>query len=52
MTQVTVSQPHGDTVLTAAALLRVTGNAAGKGGFEPDVVDTVTVRAAAQRTAA
>jgi hypothetical protein len=43
MTQVTVSQPHGDAVLTAAALLRVTGNATGKGGFEPDVVDTVTV---------
>src|SRR5438552_19012959 len=43
MTQVTVSQPHGDAVLTAAALLRVTGNATGKGGFEPDVVDAVTV---------
>jgi len=43
MTQVTVLQPHGDTVLTAATPLRVTGNATGKGGFEPDVVDTVTV---------
>ena len=43
MTQITVLQPHGDAVLTAAALLRVTGNATGKGGFEPDVVDTVTV---------
>ena len=43
MTQVTVLQPHGDAVLTAATPLRVTGNATGKGGFEPDVVDAVTV---------
>src|SRR5580704_15568918 len=43
MTQVTVLQPHGDAVLTAATPLRVTGNATGKGGFEPDLVDTVTV---------
>jgi hypothetical protein len=43
MTQVTVLQPHGDAVLTAATPLRVTGRATGKGGFEPDEVDTVTV---------
>jgi hypothetical protein len=43
MTQVTVLQPHGDAVLTAATPLRVTGNATGRGGFEPDIVDTVTV---------
>jgi DNA-binding CsgD family transcriptional regulator len=42
MTQVTVVQLV-NAVLSAAQPLRVTEKATGKGGLEPDVVDTVTV---------
>jgi len=43
MTQVTVVRLADGAVLSAALPLRVTGEAAGQGGLEPDVVDTVTV---------
>src|SRR5437773_9066654 len=43
MTQVTVVRLVDGAVLSAALPLRVTGEAAGQGGLEPDVVDTVTV---------
>jgi len=43
MTQVTVVRLADGAVLSAALPLRVTGEAAGQGGLEPEVVDTVTV---------
>jgi DNA-binding CsgD family transcriptional regulator len=43
MTQVTVVRLADGAVLSGALPLRVTAEAAGQGGLEPDVVDTVTV---------
>ena len=43
MAKVTIFQPGSNTPVQPGQPVPVTGNATGKGGFEPDEVDTVTV---------
>jgi hypothetical protein len=52
MTRVTIVRLGGDAGLSTAQPLRVAGKETGKGGLEPDAVDTVTVSFVGCRTRA